>query len=59
MLASDANVYPGDLEGSRHDGTMRIFSNSGGSNYAFGNGSVRVIRFGEALCPLNLNTAVA
>jgi len=31
-----------------------VFNKSGSSNYAFGDGSVRAIRYGQTLCPLNL-----
>jgi prepilin-type N-terminal cleavage/methylation domain-containing protein/prepilin-type processing-associated H-X9-DG protein len=54
VLESDASRYLEDLEESRHGATGGIFSKSGSSNYAFGDGSVRAVRFGEALCPLNL-----
>jgi prepilin-type N-terminal cleavage/methylation domain-containing protein/prepilin-type processing-associated H-X9-DG protein len=54
VLAMDASQYLPDLEEGRHDGTGGLLNKSGGSNYAFGDGSVRVIRFGHALCPLNL-----
>lgn len=54
VLQSDASIYLADLEESRHGGTGRIFNKSGSSNYAFGDGSVRAVPFGETLCPLNL-----
>jgi len=54
VLENDASLYLSDLEESRHGGTGKLFSKSGGSNYAFGDGSVRAVRFGESLCPLNL-----
>ena len=54
ILASDANQYLSDLEESRHGGTLGLLNHSGQSNYAFGDGSVRAIRYGLALCPLNL-----
>lgn len=53
-LESDASLYLPDLEESRHGATGKTFSKSGSSNYAFGDGSVRAVRFGESLCPLNL-----
>jgi prepilin-type N-terminal cleavage/methylation domain-containing protein/prepilin-type processing-associated H-X9-DG protein len=54
VLESDASLYLDDLEESRHGGTGKLFSKSGSSNYAFADGSVRAVRFGESLCPLNL-----
>ena len=54
VLASDASQYLPDLEESRHGGTLGLSSKSGSSNYAFGDGSVRVVRYGQTLCPLNL-----
>jgi len=54
VLASDASLYLEDLEENRHGGNGRIGNQSGSSNYAFGDGSVRTVRFGESLCPLNL-----
>ena len=53
VLATDAEQYLPDLEESRHGGTLGLFNKSGNSNYAFGDGSVRSIRYGQALCPLN------
>ncbi len=53
VLDRNATVYLTDLEESRHGGTG--FSNkSGSSNYAFGDGSVRAVRYGQTLCPVNL-----
>jgi prepilin-type N-terminal cleavage/methylation domain-containing protein/prepilin-type processing-associated H-X9-DG protein len=54
VLAADASQYLPDLEESRHGGALGISSRSGNSNYAFGDGSVRAIRYGQTLCPLNL-----
>jgi prepilin-type N-terminal cleavage/methylation domain-containing protein/prepilin-type processing-associated H-X9-DG protein len=54
VLASDANQYLPDLEEGRHGGTLGLSNKSGSSNYAFGDGSVRVVRYGQSLCPLNL-----
>jgi prepilin-type N-terminal cleavage/methylation domain-containing protein/prepilin-type processing-associated H-X9-DG protein len=54
VLAADASLYLSDLEESRHGGTLGLSSKSGQSNYAFGDGSVRAIRYGRTLCPLNL-----
>jgi prepilin-type N-terminal cleavage/methylation domain-containing protein/prepilin-type processing-associated H-X9-DG protein len=54
VLAADASQYLTDLEQSRHGGTLGLFNKSGWSNYAFGDGSVRRIRYGEVTCPLNL-----
>jgi prepilin-type N-terminal cleavage/methylation domain-containing protein/prepilin-type processing-associated H-X9-DG protein len=53
-LAVDASQYLPDLEEGRHGGTLGLFNKSGRSNYAFGDGSVRAIRWGEETCPLNL-----
>jgi prepilin-type N-terminal cleavage/methylation domain-containing protein/prepilin-type processing-associated H-X9-DG protein len=54
VLSADASQYLPDLEQRRHGGTLGCFNRSGMSNYAFGDGSVRAIRYGEATCPLNL-----
>ena len=54
LLNADASVYLSALEESRHGGKAGISSQTGSSNYAFGDGSVRAIRFGKALCPVNL-----
>jgi prepilin-type N-terminal cleavage/methylation domain-containing protein/prepilin-type processing-associated H-X9-DG protein len=54
ILATDASQYLPDLEESRHGGALGIFNKSGSSNYAFGDGSVRAIRYGQTLCPLSL-----
>jgi prepilin-type processing-associated H-X9-DG protein len=42
-----------EVEQSRHAGTGAK-SRSGGSNYAFADGSVRFLKFGKALAPINL-----
>ncbi len=47
----DARNLP-DLEESWHGGTSWIFNKSGPSNYAFGDGSVWAMRYGQVLCPL-------
>jgi len=55
VLETDANLYLADLEESRHGGGSGVSaSKSGSSNYAFGDGSVRAVRYGMAVCPLNL-----
>jgi prepilin-type processing-associated H-X9-DG protein len=54
VLVTDASLYLSDLEESRHGGALGISTASGRSNYAFGDGSVRGIRYGQTLCPLNL-----
>ena len=54
VLDADASRYLSDLEESRHGGAGGSLNKSGSSNYAFGDGSVRVMRFGQALCPINL-----
>ena len=53
VLALDASLYLPDLEESRHGGAFGTSSKSGRSNYAFGDGSVRAIRYGQTLCPIN------
>jgi prepilin-type processing-associated H-X9-DG protein len=42
------------LDRSRHGGTGRKNSGSGGSNYAFVDGSIRYVKYGEILWPINL-----
>jgi prepilin-type processing-associated H-X9-DG protein len=42
------------LDRSRHGGSQRKNSGSGGSNYVFADGSVRFVKFGDILGPLNL-----
>lgn len=54
VLDSDASLFLPDLEESRHGGTGGPLNKSGGSDYAFGDGSVRFVRYGETLCPVNL-----
>ena len=54
VLALNASQYLPDLEEGRHGGTLGLFNKSGFSNYAFGDGSVRPIRYAEVTCPLNL-----
>lgn len=54
VLNTDASLFLPDLEESRHGGSPGLFNKSGSSNYAFGDGSVRSIGFGQTLCPLNL-----
>ena len=41
------------LEQSRHGSTRRD-SGSGGSNYAFADGSTRYVRWGQGVTPINL-----
>jgi prepilin-type N-terminal cleavage/methylation domain-containing protein/prepilin-type processing-associated H-X9-DG protein len=53
VLDSDANRYLSDLEEGRHGGTGRSDNKKGSSNYAFGDGSVRAIPWGESTCPAN------
>ena len=43
-----------ELDRSRHGGNGVENSGTGGSNYAFADGSTRFVRFGEILWPLNL-----
>jgi prepilin-type processing-associated H-X9-DG protein len=47
-------VVAPDLEESRHGGALGFPNKSGSSNYAFGDGSVRVVRYGQTLCSMNL-----
>ena len=54
ILDSDATRYLPDLEEGRHGGTGGPDDKTGISNYAFGDGSVRAIHWGEATCPANL-----
>ena len=54
ILDADGSQYLPSLEEGRHGGSLRPVNKSGRSNYAFGDGSVRGIRWGEATCPLNL-----
>lgn len=54
VLNADASLYLLDLEESRHGGAPGPNNHSGRSNYAFADGSVRALRFGDAVCPLNL-----
>jgi prepilin-type processing-associated H-X9-DG protein len=42
------------LDRSRHGGNGQKNSASGGSNYAFADNSVRFVKYGEILGPLNL-----
>jgi len=48
VLDSNATAYCDDLEQSRHGGTP------GSANFAFADGSVRSLKSGKSLCPLNL-----
>ena len=54
VLDANASQYLSDLEESRHGGTGMLLNKAGRSNYAFGDGSVRAVRYGQTLCPLNL-----
>ena len=54
VLDADAGRYLPDLEESRHGRAGGLVNKSGGSNHAFGDGSVRVLRYGQATCPFNL-----
>jgi prepilin-type processing-associated H-X9-DG protein len=54
VLSMDASQYLSDMEESRHGGAGGVFNKSGSANYAFGDGSVRAVRYGQAICPLNL-----
>jgi len=50
MLEGVGNDFT-EVEQSRHSATTK---NSGGSNFAFADGSVRYLRFGQMLTPQNL-----
>jgi prepilin-type N-terminal cleavage/methylation domain-containing protein/prepilin-type processing-associated H-X9-DG protein len=54
VLSADASQYLPDVEEGRHGGTSAAINKSGQSNYAFGDGSIRPIRWGETTCPVNL-----
>jgi prepilin-type N-terminal cleavage/methylation domain-containing protein/prepilin-type processing-associated H-X9-DG protein len=54
VVDSDATRWLPDLEESRHGGSVSLLNKAGSSNYAFGDGSVRALRYGSSLCPLNL-----
>ena len=54
VLNADASQYLPDVEEGRHGGKPGRLNKFGQSNYAFADGSVRPIRWGETTCPLNL-----
>jgi prepilin-type processing-associated H-X9-DG protein len=54
LLESDATRYLGDLEESRHGKSEKLLDPSGAANYTFADGSVRLLRYGKSLCPINL-----
>jgi prepilin-type N-terminal cleavage/methylation domain-containing protein len=58
LLEAEANGSVGndlfELDRSRHGGTGIKNSGTGGSNYAIVDGSVRFVKFGEILGPVNL-----
>jgi prepilin-type N-terminal cleavage/methylation domain-containing protein/prepilin-type processing-associated H-X9-DG protein len=54
VLQSDASLYLSDLEERRHGGKGGVLGQSGSANFAFGDGSIRTLRFGKSLCPYNL-----
>ncbi len=54
LLEADAAKYLPDLEEGRHGGSGATLSTSGHGNYAFADGSVRSLKYGKALCPINL-----
>jgi prepilin-type N-terminal cleavage/methylation domain-containing protein/prepilin-type processing-associated H-X9-DG protein len=54
VLDANADLYLPDLEESRHGGAEGLWNKSGGSNYAFGDGSVQWVSYGQSLCPQNL-----
>ncbi len=53
QVESDASGYLDDLEESRHDAGV-LANRRGTANYAFADGSVRALRYGKSLCPINL-----
>ncbi len=54
VLELNAERYLQALEESRHGGTGALSDKSGSANFAFADGSVRAIRYGKSVCPLNL-----
>lgn len=54
LLEADASRYLPDLEERRHGAAQALTSAFGSANYAFADGSVRTLRYGKSLCPLNL-----
>ncbi len=52
VLDANADRYLSDLEEARHGGSAT--AQSGSANFAFGDGSLRLLRYGRSLCPLNL-----
>jgi prepilin-type N-terminal cleavage/methylation domain-containing protein/prepilin-type processing-associated H-X9-DG protein len=54
VLLDTAGAYLADLEESRHGGREGPGNKSGGSNYAFADSHVSLLRYGKSLCPLNL-----
>ncbi|HWH71882.1 MAG TPA: prepilin-type N-terminal cleavage/methylation domain-containing protein [Candidatus Sulfotelmatobacter sp.] len=54
VLESDPARYLAALEEGRHGGGEGLLSGTGAANYAFADGSVRSLRYGKSLCPLNL-----
>jgi prepilin-type N-terminal cleavage/methylation domain-containing protein len=54
VLNADPQAYLVDLEECRHASKPGVPGKSATSNYAFGDGSTRHLRYGKSLCPLNL-----
>ncbi len=52
VLDPNADRYLPDIEEGRHGGSAK--SQSGAANFAFADSSLRLLRYGRSLCPLNL-----
>ncbi len=53
VVDSDATKYLPALEEKRHPGGGGMYGKSGQSNFSFADGSVRPLKYGQSLCPLN------
>jgi len=53
VLDNDARLYLTDLQERQHGSSGAAGSKSGASNYSFCDGSVLLLRYGQALCPEN------
>ncbi len=53
-LTNEMEAALATIEESRHGGTEVAADKSGSSNYGFADGSVRSLRYGRSLCPINL-----
>jgi prepilin-type N-terminal cleavage/methylation domain-containing protein len=54
LLHNDAGSWLPNLEESRHGGSGASLNSSGAANHAFADGSVRSLRSGKSVCPINL-----